>query len=235
MIACSISLDITHIIFRNTMATPLCGKCRRIDFNALRGPSAAEVRDLYADRHTTTRSKNDSVSRINLGNFQRLRQAAPECGLCSLFCHIIERQGAIGISGRLLDANDVCFVATAGDVSSYFGKIGAILPIRAPAFVLQRLTITAHESLSETTYGDCVAYLPHVLHPRIPGSIDVPIHGKTHDTGDVSEAMLFGARSRPLQLDISLLRSWIEICKNEHGSRCVDSLGWDTGKSVITR
>jgi hypothetical protein len=208
------------------MAAQLCDQCSRIDFTALRGPSLSELDDLYAGRnpgHIYSSKTEDGTSRIYLGTLKGLQQNAIRCRLCPLLCHIIERQGM-----KNLDASDVCFVATAGAVSSYFGSIGTIEPAQSLGFVLQRLTLTAHKDLGESRYGDCLAYLPHVLHTRIPGSVDLPVYGKTYDAKDIPNIALFGARHRPSQVDIALLKSWIEICTNEHGRSCADTLGRDT-------
>jgi hypothetical protein len=134
------------------------------------------------------------------------------------------------MSERRLDADDVCFVATAGAVSSYFGSIGTVQPLQPMGFVLQRLTVTAHEKLGASEYGDTLAYLSHALHARFPGPSEFAIRGQTCDVEDVPRAMLFRARTRPLQLDVGLLRSWVEICSKEHGSQCADILGSDIGK-----
>jgi len=216
---------ITKTTSGRTMASILCERCSRIDFAALRGPSLAEVNDLYADRnarHIYGSKSADASLRINLGTFKRIREGASRCRLCGLFCHIIDRQGAIGTSNRDLTMTDICFVAAAGAVSSYFGSIGNIQSAQSLGFVLQRLTVTAHENLSASKYGNCVAYLSHVLHARVPGSIDISVRGRTYDAKEVPDAMLLGARPRPLQLDDVLLRSWIEVCSNEHGARCAE-------------
>jgi len=131
------------------------------------------------------------------------------------------------MSNRDLKASDVCFVATAGSLTSYLGSITNAKAARTEGFVHQRLLLTAHESLGASEYGDCVAYLPHIIQARIPDSIDPPACGKTYNASDVPGTMLFGARKRPLQLDLTLLESWIDICCNEHGKLCADTLGGD--------
>jgi hypothetical protein len=215
------------------MAIPLCYQCRSIDFNALRGPSLSEVNDLYAGRnaaHIYGSKSDDATSRINIGTLERIKQRASRCDLCGLFAHIIERQGAIGHSKRDLSRPDVCFVATAGAVSAYYGSIGTVVPFQALGFLLQRLTVTAHENLDKAGYGDCLAYLTHALHAQRPYSTDVPVRGKSYEASEVSGAMLFGARSRALQLDVGLLRSWIDICSNEHVGMCSARLGKEIAK-----
>jgi hypothetical protein len=212
------------------MAPPLCHHCSKIDFNALRGPTRAEVDNLYVGRnaaHMYGSKSDDATSRINLGTLVRIQQEASRCGLCALFAHIIERQGAIGYSKRDLKRPDVCFVATAGAVSAYYGSIGTVEPFQAFGFILQRLTVTAHDNLGAAGYGDCLAYLTHALHAQIPGSKSVPLLGKSKEAKEVSGAMLFGARQRALQLDVGLLRSWINICSSEHVDMCSARLGKD--------
>jgi hypothetical protein len=195
------------------MALTLCHHCCSIDFAALRGPSLAEVNDLYAGRnagHIYGSKSDDATSRINLGTLKRIQQDASRCGLCALFAHIIERQDAVGYSKRNLDRPDVCFVATAGAVSAYYGSIGTVVPFQALGFVLQRLTITAHENLEAAGYGDCLAYLTHALHAQRPSYKDTPVRNRSQEAKELSGNMLFGARSRALQLDVGLLRSWID-------------------------
>jgi hypothetical protein len=215
------------------MAHQLCHHCRSIDFTALRGPSVSEVNDLYAGRNAGFiygSVSDDATSRVNLGTLARIQQDAPRCGLCTLFAHIIERRGAAGYAKRNLSLPDVCFVATAGAVSAYYGSIGTVVPFQVLGFVLQRLTVTAHENLGVAGYGDCLAYFTHALHAQRPGSKDIPQLGKSYEANEVSETMLFGARSRPLQLDVGLLRSWIDICTNEHDQICAARLGKDVAK-----
>jgi hypothetical protein len=224
---------LSRIVSVTAMAASLCMNCRRIDFAALRGPLLAEVSDLYAGRnsgHMYGSKSDDATSRINLGTLSRIREDASRCGLCALFAHIIDRQGAVGVSQRALDTDDVCFVATAGAVSSYFGSIGTIIPAQPLGFVLQRLTVTAHEKLEPSGYGNNLDYFTHVLHSRIPASTHLPLRMKTYNAEAASETMLFGARFRPLQLDVDVLRCWIEICRNEYGSHCATTLGRNTGK-----
>lgn len=215
------------------MALHLCHHCRKIDFTALRGPSLSEVNDLYASRnsgHIYGSTSDDATSRVNLGTLARIRQSATRCGLCALFAHIIERQGATGHAKRNLSLPDVCFVATAGAVSAYYGSIGTVVPLQVLGFVLQRLTVTAHENPDAAGYGDCLAYFTHALHAQRPGAKDIPLRGKSYEANEVSETMLFGARSRPLQLDVGLLRSWIDICTNEHDQICAARLGKGVAK-----
>jgi hypothetical protein len=152
-----------------------------------------------------------------------------------LFCHIIDRQGALSVSNRSLNAPDVCFVAKAGGTTSYFGSISTIKPVQSRGFVIQRLTINAYEALDAGGCGEWLADFSHVLHTRIPSSLDPPIAGRSYDAAEVPSTMLFGARSRPLQVDVGLIRSWINICSKEHGSLCADTLGRETDKYVAFR
>lgn len=130
----SLTFQSTHIMHYSStpiMANTLRKTCQRIDFAALRGPKTAELDDLYGERnngHIYGSKADDGTSRIRLGSLDRPRNNAVLCKLCALICHIIERQGAIGPSGKRLDPSAICFVATAGAVSSYYGSTGTVVP-----------------------------------------------------------------------------------------------------------
>ncbi|KAH7076346.1 hypothetical protein BKA63DRAFT_281026 [Paraphoma chrysanthemicola] len=147
---------VAWFVIVNIMAASLCAQCRRINFAVLRGPSRSELEDLSRTRNPEYiygAKMEDANERILYGTLRNMRQGAITCQLCSVLCHIIDRQGATGMSSRNLDVDNVVFVVTAGATSSYFGSICTITPPQQTGYVLQKLTLTAHEAVGAAHHG----------------------------------------------------------------------------------
>jgi hypothetical protein len=154
--------------------------------------------------------------KVYLGSLGQMRANMPECPSCALFVGVIEAQGASyhdATGRRSLDCEDVYFRADPD--LSYYGLIMAQGGSEQTFFVLKRLNITAHHVRSPET---SIAYFDHILQVCRPGEIGTPV-GDGSPRPDVSR-LVFGGRIRPHKLDIRLVKRWISICQEEHGSSC---------------
>ena len=199
----------------------LCEVCKEINFDALHSPSVNDVQDIIAARFEGERfatvKPGTSHEKVTLGPLSRIKKGAPR-SLCSLFLRIIEMQGAIyqhNLAYATLDSNDIVFRADPD--LSYYARIG-VNDSRGGHFVLRRLSLTCYL----TSFPDNpVAYFDHLLQVCNVGTLpdfgnDLAV--QPHRTGT---SMPFEGRKRPPKLDLELVRSWLQICTNEHGHHCL--------------
>ena len=144
---------------------PLCSYCQQISFDALRGPSTTDVNGL-ANGEITGHSYSQVLSgtshyKINLGSLTRIRKDSSHCPLCTLFCRIIKKQGAVywrDLGYETLDSNDIEFIAD--PEYSYHAIIESLNRKSTGVFVYRRLSLTAHSIRSPDFVLD---YFDHVL------------------------------------------------------------------------
>lgn len=202
---------------------PLCTHCRQIDFNALRGPSATDMEHLITGDGTGERFAQvlpgTSHDKVGLGTLSRIRKDSLKCPLCALFCHIVNRQGAIywhRLAYETLDSSVIEFRADPD--LSYYARITRLDAASRNSFVLRRLNLTAHAT---TSPDNVVAYFDNVLQVcdvgTLSGAVERP---ETRALGD-AEKMPFGGRKRPLRMDLKLVNQWMQICSDEHGALCM--------------
>ena len=132
---------------------PLCTYCRQINFNALRGPSAADMEHLTTSDSTGERFaqtlSGTNHDKVGLGTLSRIRKDSLKCSLCALFCHIVNRQGAVywhRLAYETLDISDIEFRADP-DVS-YYARIIRLDSASHNSFAFRRLNLTAHATTS---------------------------------------------------------------------------------------
>ena len=203
---------------------PLCSRCRQINFDALRGPSAIEVDRLAAGKAPPGHSHaqvlpGTSLDKVNLGTLSRIQKDASDCPLCTLFYQIIKRQGAVywhHSAHETLDSSDIQFRADPD--LSYYAKIGGLDAANTGVFVFRRLNLTAHAA---PTPDEAIAYLDNVLQVCDAGTLSAPAKDLATQAHRKAKAMPFGGRKRPLTLDLQLVRGWMRICTNEHGKHCL--------------
>lgn len=106
----------------------LCTYCRRIDSNALRGPSATDMEHLTTGDGTGERFAQvlpgTNHDKAGLGTLNRIRKDSLNCPLCALFYHIVNRQGAVyrhRFAYETLDSSDIEFRADPD--LSYYARI----------------------------------------------------------------------------------------------------------------
>ena len=192
----------------------LCKYCEKINFDALRGPSDTDLKDVIARRINGERlaqlKPGTTVENVSLGPLSRIREDASRCPLCSLFYEVVVRQGAtyrFGSVLKTLDCDDVVFRAD----STFFIRIFGGRSTNNGHFVLRRLSLTGHLVNSP---DNCIAYFDHVLQACDVGTF------LNHDTHQEVPRMHFGGRRRPPRLDLQLIHDWIHICSEKHGQAC---------------
>ena len=204
--------------------TPLCNYCKQINFDALRGPSAADIEHLISSRGTGERFARvlpgTNHDKVVLGTLSRIRKDSSNCPLCALFCRIIDRQGAVyrhGLAYETLDSSDIEFRADP-DLSYYARLISlGTSTTGTETFVLRRLNLTAHAAPSP---DNSIAYFDNVLQVCDVGTLSAPLNHPATRTNPVADRMPFGGRKRPLKLDLQCVRDWMQICVDEHGQSC---------------
>ena len=204
----------------------LCSYCEKISFDALRGPSKADIEDL-GDGEPGERFIRTAIERqvkVGLGTLNRILRDASSCTLCSLFYRIIKRQGAAYQSRsalKTLDSDDIQFRADPD--LSYYARITLAEGSSSPSFVLRRLNLTAHARLpvDNHDWNSPVALFDHVLQVCNRGTLSaVPNNNTPMSTDWTGVDMLFGGRKRSPTIDLQLLRRWMTICTNEHERSC---------------
>lgn len=157
--------------------------------------------------------------KVGLGTLSRIRKDSLKCPLCALFCHIVNRQGAVywhRLAYETLDSSDIEFRADPD--LSYYVRIIRLGSASRGSFVFRRLNLTAHAT---TSPDNVVAYFDNVLQVCDVGTLSGAVErSETRAVGN-AERMLFGGRKRPLMLDIKLVHDWMQICANEHGPLCI--------------
>ena len=202
---------------------PLCNTCQQISFDALRGPSTNDVNDLANGEITGRRFPQvipgTSHDMIDLGSLSRIHKDASHCPLCTLFCRIIKKQGAVywhHAAYETLDSSDIEFRADPD--LSWYAKIGSLDRTSTGIFQSRRLSLTAH-SVHSPDFA--IAYFDHVLQVCEVGILSASANKPAMQAHRTADGMPFGGRKRPPTLDLQLVHGWMQICTNEHGRHCL--------------
>ena len=202
---------------------PLCSRCEQINFDALRGPSAADIEHLTTSTGTSERfaqvAPGTSQEKVGLGTLSRIRKDSSYCPLCALFLYIITRQGAVyrhHLAYETLDSSDIEFRADPD--LSYYARLTCLDATGTENFVFRRLNLTAHAA---TSPDNPMAYFENVLQACDVGTLSAPVEHLATQVNRTAERMLFGGRKRLLTVDLQLVHKWIQICANEHGLHCM--------------
>lgn len=202
---------------------PLCNTCQQISFDALRGPSTNDVNDLANGEITGLRFPQvipgTSHDMINLGSLSRIHKDASHCPLCTLFCRIIKKQGAVywhHSAYETLDSSDIEFRADPD--LSWYAKIGSLDRTSTGIFQSRRLSLTAH-SVHSPDFA--IAYFDHVLQVCEVGILSASANKPAMQAYRTADGMPFGGRKRPPTVDLQLVHGWMQICTNEHGRHCL--------------
>lgn len=199
-----------------------CSYCSKICFEALRSPYTYEIEDLLSGKFTglllSGAKAGETISKVSLGTLSRIKRDSATCELCALFHHIISRQGCVYNGDQTLNAENIVFRADP-DVS-YYGYISDRRKQGGTTWIPRRLSLMAH--FVDDQQGTAIAYFDHVLQAC---EVDVGLStaGGIDDhlcDGRRGQGMEFGGRRKPYVVDIELLKSWIRICQDEHGSSC---------------
>ena len=216
-------LSTTEYLAAMTTFKPLCSRCKQINFDALRGPSATDLEHLAAGNGTGERFAQvlpgTNHDKVNLGTLSRIRSDSSNCPLCALFYHIINRQGAVywhRLAYETLDSGDIEFRADPD--LSYYARIIGLDTASQTSFVFRRLNLTAHTA---TSPDNAIAYFDNVLQVCDVGALSARIKQSATQAHRRAERMPFGGRKRPLTSDLQLVHVWMRICADEHGTLCI--------------
>ncbi len=196
----------------------LCDHCKQINFDALQGPSAMDMKDLAEGKIVGERFAGKVQDKVDLGTFGRIRKDASKCQLCSLFYYIIQRQGATYQHRsvyKTLDSDDIHFRADPD--LCYYARIEALNTDSNGTFVLRRLSLTAHKVLSPDS---TIAYFDHAIQICDNNILKTPTEASTFQTHNTADEILFGGRLRPPTIDLQLVHRWMRICADEHAGHC---------------
>lgn len=156
--------------------------------------------------------------KVGLGTLSRIRKDSLNCPLCALFCHIVNRQGAVywhRLAYETLDSSNIEFRADPD--LSYYARITCLDSASRSSFVFRRLNLTAH---AITSPDNVVAYFDNVLQVCEVGTLSAVVERSGKQAPADTEKMPFGGRKRPLILDLKRVHDWMQICTNEHGPLC---------------
>ncbi|KAL9126457.1 MAG: hypothetical protein Q9217_004495 [Psora testacea] len=168
----------------------LCGHCKQINFDALRGPSAIDLRDLAGGKIAGERFAGTGQDKVDLGTLGRIHKDASQCRLCSLFYDLIQRQGASYQRRsvyRTLDSDDIYFRADPD--LCYYARIQASGTNSNGSFILRQLSLTAHKVLSPQ---NTIAYFDNVIQVCGDGILKAPAEASTVQARNTVNGMLFG-------------------------------------------
>lgn len=225
-----------------TMAS-LCDHCSRIPFSYLACPTAS---DIHKARHAVKNNiwnierqyagkrapKDYTPEDFPLGTLSRIRKNKELCSLCGLIYHVIQQRGAPP------GAHATYFLSCPDHIycSATFLKYSFISEsisdtIRNRYFQSYRLSLKVvsqnckgKNSEDTTVCNNRILrgeYIP-TFYMNIAQAchIDDFLDGRSPETGDSDQCMLFSGRQRPETVDLHLFRSWITICKTAHGMSC---------------
>lgn len=157
--------------------------------------------------------------KVGLGTLSRIRKDSLNCPLCALFCHIVNRQGAVyqhRFAYKTLDSSDIEFRADPD--LSYYARIIRLDSASRNSFVFRRLNLTAHAT---TSPDNVVAYFDNVLQVCDVGTLSGAVERSETRALRDAEKMPFGGRKRPLTLDLKLVHHWMHSCADGHGPLCM--------------
>lgn len=219
-----VKISHTRLAHSNMKPASLCEHCRQIKLEALLGPTPKDLEDVktgsLAGPRVVRSEDGAEFPKVSLGSLGRMRTSMSACSLCALFVEIIEAQGAAydDAAGRQsLDHKDVHFCADPD--RSYCVRIVAQETSGQASFVLRRLNLTANHMRSPDTP---IAYFDHTLQFCRPGEISEP---PVDSMGTAASSPTFGGRRRPRKLDPGLVKKWINICQESHGTPCHSDTG----------
>lgn len=179
---------------------------------------------------------------VDLGTLGRIRESGlHDCALCHLILGVVERQGRRYLNDWTIPENDENVHFRAG--TPHYGTIWeTITGARQELFfIIQRLELSVHFMEDTDVDGTMIpAGYPLALYSAVAQACNLDgefgigpaaaekKHGKGEEEEDVAEGweniddgrMLFCARKRPDVIDFDLVKSWINLCRTEHGNIC---------------
>lgn len=194
----------------------------------MRPPTASQMDDILNHKSWNGIRKlavsSTKIEKVYIGTLLRIQRDSATCELCCLFVDIINRQGAVYTDDkgeRSLTEEKIFF--RADNDTSYYGHILPHGFVKDPDFVTRRLCLAAH-SLDDGPPEDpgiTLAYFDNLVQLSDYGILSKnPSPTYRERPYEKVDGVLFGGRQRPLELDLDLVHSWIEICAEEHGSLC---------------
>ncbi|KAF7517166.1 hypothetical protein G7054_g13896 [Neopestalotiopsis clavispora] len=220
--------------------SPLCDHCSQIYFPALSCPTGYEIASALealklndpVPKLLPFRKRYDAKAavepnRVSLGSLRQIQESSASCPLCMLVYDVIAKDGktvlAPGWEDFMVQANPDTYQ---GVVTNSPMDVGGRAD--GSCFILRRLSLTV-ESADEQFQ----AFFDHIAQPCSVGTMsgtDFPFELPTpyHD-------MYFAGRKRPPMINLDWLRSWSQICDEEHQETCKlsDDQSQDFSMSLI--
>jgi hypothetical protein len=199
------------------MEAMLCGFCKWINFDALRLPYMSEILALrtgQSDSELQFLKRGDSNSihkRSDLGTLSRVVSSAARCRLCDMIVKLARRRHPTWSSSGMTTSGQqiVC------SAESNFYGIFPNSAVESSLYPTYRLSIRYENPEEPNVSGDHFAF--QLCETGTTESLsDVPFPNEKAR----ADWMAFGGRKRPLQLDVSWLKNWMNICQRAHGEAC---------------
>ncbi|PWY95754.1 HET-domain-containing protein [Aspergillus sclerotioniger CBS 115572] len=195
--------------------TDLCHFCSEINFDALRNPLKSDLpaianNRIDCNRHPFRNKRDEAHKPTPLGTFGELLQRAQTCRLCELTAEIISRQNGSRAEGFQVQKHETCRAMTSfyGDYNTPGGAV----------FWTRWLSILIGDGLD--TEIDQQKDLYGAFQACDIDATTVVVDGRFLDPRPEVDMTVFGGRRRPLQLDLSWVRSWVQLCQDHHGQAC---------------
>lgn len=201
---------------------PLCATCQQIDFALLRGPRTSDISSLRAghlpDQYPY--KNNDAVRqrKINLGFLSDMKERK-NCPLCVFIWQFSSKQGVYTEDGRTQSGARVMCKA---DIGSHAGIFRYPEKDADDLVKMWQLVITTHIEghALHSIDGNPHLYLDNCFRVCDVGASSIQVRSDFADPRMTVDMTLFGGRIRPLQIDLSWLRRWLEICEHDHHDTC---------------
>lgn len=216
----------SQLIFINMVHdSQLCERCGQVFFPALSCPTEHEItkalKALRIDQpipqflpFREQHGKRDLAAPkpVTLGTLRQLHESSVSCPLCMLVYDVIARDGkallAPGCDDFTVRVNPDTYQ---GIVTNSPTDVGG--KSDGSCFVLRRLSL-----IVESSDLQFERFFDHIAQPcRVGtmGSNDFPFALPTSYSD-----MYFAGRKRPLVVNLDWLKSWVELCNQEHGETC---------------
>lgn len=195
------------------MVVNLCEYCCKINFEALRNPSASEIDDLRRgkidiDKHFEERPANADVAneKTSLGFLSRIKRErdSQTCSLCSLIWQTLTCDNDYQPLGLTREGEEVnCYAET-----SFYGEFQNPRD-ELKHYWIRRLSILTEAGVVYIKGGKYFCFQ----------ACDVGASSVLLNEAE-ADVMIFGGRLRPLDVDLRRLKQWLQICEHEHGQAC---------------
>ncbi|OOF97382.1 hypothetical protein ASPCADRAFT_166162 [Aspergillus carbonarius ITEM 5010] len=209
-------IDIQYMrVIPGAIMNDLCHFCSKINFDALRNPLKSDLPAIASNQidrrqHPSKNKRDEADTPSPLGTFGEILQRAQTCRLCELTAEIISRQNASRAKGSQVQKHETCRAMTSLH-GLYNAPGGAVFWTRWLSILIGEGS-EAEIDQRKDLYG--------AFQACDIGATTVVVNERFVDPRPGVDMMVFGGRRRPLQLDLSWVRSWAQLCQVHHGEAC---------------